>query len=45
MKNKIDPIMIETYVNKYFYTVMNTVIALGIILVILSPFIINYFTK
>jgi hypothetical protein len=45
MKNQIDQVEIETYVNKYFYTVMNTIIALGIIIVILSPFIIDYFTK
>lgn len=43
--NKIDPVEIETYVDKYFYTVLNTFIALGIIVVILSPFIIDYFTK
>lgn len=45
MKNKIDTVEVETYVDKYFYTVMNTLIALGIIIVILSPFIIDYFTK
>lgn len=45
MKNKIDPIMIETYVDKYYDTTVNIFIALGIILVIFSPFIINYFTK
>ena len=45
MKNKIDPVEIETYVDKYFYTVCNTLIALGLIVIIMSPFIINYFTK
>ena len=42
---KIDPVEIETYVDKYFYTVCNTLIALGLIVIIMSPFIINYFTK
>lgn len=45
MKNKIDTIEIETYVDKYYDTTVNIFIALGIILVILSPFIIDYFTK
>ena len=30
---------------KYFYCVMNTIIALGFIVIVLSPFIIDYFTK
>ena len=45
MKNKIDPVEVETYVNKYFYTVMNIILALGLIVIIMSPFIIDYFTK
>jgi len=45
MKNKIDPIMIDTYVDKHLYTVLNTLIFIGLIVVILSPFIIDYFTK
>ena len=44
-KIQIDPVEIETYVDKYFYTVCNTLIALGLIVIIMSPFIINYFTK
>lgn len=45
MKNQIDPVEVKTYVDKYFYTVCNTIIFLGLIVIIMSPFIINYFTK
>ena len=45
MNNKIDTVEVETYVNKYFYTVCNTIIFLGLIVIIMSPFIIDYFTK
>ena len=45
MNNKIDTVEVETYVNKYFYTVCNTIIFLGLIVIIMSPFIIDHFTK
>jgi len=44
MKNKIDQVEIETYHSKYDLYI-NIFIALGIIVVILSPLIIDYFTK
>lgn len=45
MKNKIDQVEVETYVDKYFYTVCNTIIFLGLTVIIMSPFIIDHFTK
>jgi len=45
MKNKIDPVEVETYVDKYFYIVCNTIIFLGLIVIIMSPFIIDHITN
>lgn len=45
MKNKIDPVEIESYVSKYYDITFNTLVGIGFIVVILSPFIIDYFTK
>jgi hypothetical protein len=56
MKNKIDPIEIDTvhsniftkvikFLKRNFYTICNTIIVIGLIVVIFSPFIIDYFTK
>ncbi len=45
MKNKIDPVEVESYVSKYFDTAINTLVFIGLIVMILSPFIIDYFTK
>ena len=45
MKNKIDPVEVESYVSRYFDTAINTLVFVGLILVILSPFIIDYATK
>lgn len=45
MKTKIDPIEVESYVSRYFDTAINTLVVIGLIVVILSPFIIDYFTK
>ena len=45
MKNKIDPVEIESYVSRYFDTAINTLVFIGLIVMILSPFIIDYFTK
>ena len=45
MKNKIDPVEVESYVSKYYDTAINTLVVIGFVLVILSPFIIDYFTK
>ena len=43
--NKIDPVEIESYVEQYANIVLHTFIAIGLIVVILSPYIIDYFTK
>ena len=45
MKNKIDPVEVESYVSKYYDTVINTLVVIGLIVMMLSPFIIDYFTK
>ena len=45
LNNKIDPVEVESYVSKYYDTVINTLVVIGLIVVILSPFIIDYFTK
>jgi len=43
--NKIDPVEIESYVEKYANIALYTFIAIGLIVVILSPYIIDYLTK
>lgn len=45
MKNKIDPVEVESYVSRYFDTAINTLVFIGLLVIILSPFIIDYFTK
>ena len=45
LMSKLDEIEVETYVSKYYDTAINTLVVIGFVLVILSPFIIDYFTK
>lgn len=45
MKNKIDPVEVESYVSRHYDTAINTLVIIGFIVVIFSPFIIDYFTK
>ena len=43
--SKLDEIEVKSYVSKYYDTAINTLVVIGFVLVILSPFIIDYFTK
>jgi len=46
MKQKIDPVEIETYSeDTLFWKVLTVFILIGLIVVIFSPYIIDYFTK
>lgn len=46
MKQKIDPIEIETYEEfTLFWKVLTVFILIGLIVVIFSPYIIDYFTQ
>jgi len=43
--SKIDPVEIESYVKQYANIALYIFIGIGLIVVILSPYIIDYFTK
>jgi hypothetical protein len=43
--SKLDEIEVETYVSKYYDTAINTLVFIGLLVIILSPFIIDYFTR